>query len=60
MKKGNYLDYKTKSPDPDDLASDQPHLRPADRAERPGSGEQHELRPNPDASAPHIPPPEDD
>jgi hypothetical protein len=57
MKKENYLDYKTRSPDPDDLTSQQPRP-PSAHWEVPAVGDpiRPELRPNPDASAPHVPP----
>jgi hypothetical protein len=58
MKRSNLMDDKAKAPDPDDLTSELPS--PAHRSEaRNHDSGRRETRPNPDASAPHIPPPDD-
>ena len=59
MKKDNYLDPRTKSPDPDDLSSEGPVGQPAPRRQDDRKDTPDEVRPNPDSSAPHVPPPGD-
>jgi hypothetical protein len=56
MKKQNRMDARAKSPDPDDLASEQELVPSPGRAR----DERPETRPNPDVSEPHLPPPDDD
>ena len=56
MKKKNRMDPRAKSPDPDDLASEQMPERSSDRDR---DNRQPETRPNPDVSEPHLPPPDD-
>jgi len=60
MRKEHWMDDRAKSPDPDDLSGDEPaqpvNARdPQDVEEKSGQGEK---RPNPDASTPHLPPPD--
>lgn len=55
MKKHNRMNAK--SPDPDDLARQEPPKRTAREAEHDGRNRQE--KPNPDVSAPHVPPVDD-
>ena len=56
MKQANRLDPLGRSPDPDDLSGEAP---PESFSQRPRSAEVGNLRPNPDISEPHVPPPDD-
>ena len=51
------LDPRTRSPEPDDLTSETPP-EPASRSigNDPKGKSRDQLRPNPDVSAPHVPP----
>jgi hypothetical protein len=55
MKKENWLDGKARSPEPDDLSSES---LPQRRDESPAEARRRTEKPNPDVSAPHIPPPD--
>lgn len=57
MKRANRLDPMTKSPDPDDLSDPNPPRRGGAEEKHGGAAE---TRPNPDASEPHLPPPDDE
>jgi hypothetical protein len=56
MKQENRIDPLAKSPDPDDLSSEQP---PKPSSHTSNGSVAKEQRPNPDVSEPHVPPPDD-
>ena len=55
MKKENRLSDRTRSPEPDDLTRQTPPSKPKAEADE-DSNKPRRTGPNPDRSAPHVPP----